>query len=30
MKKLIICAICAICGITTANAQGKFGHVSTD
>ena len=29
MKKLIICAICAICGITTANAQGKFGHVNT-
>ena len=30
MKKLIICAICAICGITTANAQGKFGHVNID
>ena len=29
MKKLIICAICAICGFTTANAQGKFGHVNT-
>ena len=29
MKKLIICAICALCGITTANAQGKFGHVNT-
>ncbi len=29
MKKLIICAICAICGLTTANAQGKFGHVNT-
>ena len=29
MKKLIICAICAICGFTTANAQAKFGHVST-
>jgi outer membrane protein len=29
MKKLIICAICAICGITTANAQAKFGHVNT-
>ena len=29
MKKLIICAICAICGFTTANAQGKFGHVDT-
>ena len=28
MKKLIICAICAICGLTTANAQGKFGHVN--
>ena len=27
MKKIIICAICAICGFTTANAQGKFGHV---
>ena len=30
MKKLIICAICAICGFTTANAQGKFGHVNTN
>ena len=30
MKKLIICAICAICGLTTANAQGKFGHVNTN
>ena len=29
MKKLIICALCAICGFTTANAQGKFGHVNT-
>jgi len=29
MKKLIICAICAFCGITTANAQAKFGHVNT-
>ena len=29
MKKIIICAICAICGFTTANAQGKFGHVNT-
>ena len=29
MKKFIICAICAICGFTTANAQGKFGHVDT-
>ena len=29
MKKIIICAICAICGLTTANAQGKFGHVNT-
>jgi outer membrane protein len=29
MKKLIVCAICAICGFTTANAQGKFGHVNT-
>ena len=29
MKKLIICAICAFCGFTTANAQGKFGHVNT-
>ena len=29
MKKFIVCAICAICGITTANAQGKFGHVDT-
>ena len=29
MKKFIICAICAICGFTTANAQGKFGHVNT-
>jgi outer membrane protein len=29
MKKLIIYAICAICGFTTANAQGKFGHVNT-
>ena len=29
MKKLVICAICAICGFTTANAQGKFGHVNT-
>ena len=29
MKKLIICASCAICGFTTANAQGKFGHVNT-
>ena len=29
MKKLILCAICAICGFTTANAQGKFGHVNT-
>ena len=29
MKKLIICAICAIGGFTTANAQGKFGHVNT-
>ena len=29
MKKLIVCAICAICGFTTANAQGKFGHVTT-
>ena len=29
MKKLIICAICAIYGLTTANAQGKFGHVNT-
>ncbi len=29
MKKLIICAICAICGLSTANAQGKFGHVNT-
>ena len=29
MKKIIICAICAICGFTTANAQGKFGHVDT-
>ena len=30
MKKVIICAICAICGFTTANAQGKFGHVNTN
>jgi len=30
MKKFIICAICAICGFTTANAQGKFGHVNTN
>ena len=30
MKKLIICALCAICGFTTANAQGKFGHVNTN
>ena len=30
MKKIIICAICAICGFTTANAQGKFGHVNTN
>ena len=29
MKKFIICAICAICGFTTANAQGKFGHVNS-
>ena len=29
MKKLIVCAICAICGLTTASAQGKFGHVNT-
>ena len=29
MKKIIICAICAICGLTTANAQAKFGHVNT-
>ena len=29
MKKLIICALCAICVFTTANAQGKFGHVNT-
>ena len=29
MKKLSICALCAICGFTTANAQGKFGHVNT-
>jgi outer membrane protein len=29
MKKIILCAICAICGITTANAQAKFGHVNT-
>ena len=29
MKKIILCAICAICGLTTANAQGKFGHVNT-
>ena len=29
MKKIIICAICAICGFTTANAEGKFGHVNT-
>ena len=29
MKKFIICAICAICGFTTANAQGKIGHVDT-
>ena len=26
---MIICAICAICGLTTANAQAKFGHVNT-
>ena len=25
-----MCAICAICGFTTANAQGKFGHVNTN
>ena len=29
MKKFILCAICAICGLTTANAQAKFGHVNT-
>ena len=29
MKKFIICAICALCGFTTANAQGKFGHVNS-
>ena len=29
MKKFIICALCALCGISTANAQGKFGHVNT-
>jgi outer membrane protein len=29
MKKFIICAICAICGLSTAQAQAKFGHVNT-
>ena len=29
MKKFIIGALCAICGLTTANAQAKFGHVNT-
>ena len=29
MKKFIICALCAICGMTTANAQAKFGHVNS-
>ena len=29
MKKFIICAICAICGLTSANAQAKFGHVNS-